>query len=71
MFQDATLSTQTAERTNNKYIRSKDISAAVHSYRGASLLELSNLIQQYPQRKIKTLIIVAGFNDHRDTATGS
>ena len=68
---------QLSQRTTNlvigtsrtKYIRSKDIGAAVHSYRGASLLELCNLIQQYPQRKINTLIIVAGFNDHRDAAT--
>ena len=67
---------QLSQRTTNlvigtsrtKYIRSKDIGAAVHSYRGASLLELCNLIQQYPQREINTLIIVAGFNDHRDTA---
>ena len=65
---------QLSQRTTNlvigtsrtKYIRSKDIGAAVHSYRGASLLELCNLIQQYPQRKINTLTIVAGFNDHRD-----
>ena len=68
---------QLSQRTTNlvirtsrtKYIRSKDIGAAVHSYRGDSLLELCNLIQQYPQRKINTLIIVAGFNDHRDAAT--
>ena len=68
---------QLSQRTRNlvigtsrtKFIRSKDIGAAVHSYRGASLPELCNLIQQNPQRKIKTLIIVAGFDDHRDTAS--
>ena len=40
-----------------KYIKSKDIGAAVHSYRGASLLELN------------TLIIVAGFNGESHTTT--
>ena len=68
---------QLSQRTTNlvigksrtKYIRSKDIDAAVHSCRGVSLLQLCNLITQYPQRKINTLIIVAGFNNHREAAT--
>ena len=65
------------ERTTNlvigtsrtKYIKSKEVGAAVHSYRGASLLELCNLVEQYPYRQINTLTIVAGFNNHRDSAS--
>ena len=65
------------ERTTNlvigtsgtKYIKSKKVGAAVRSYRGASLLELCNLVEQYPYRQINTLTIVAGFNDHRDSAS--
>ena len=62
-----------SQRTNNleigtsrtKYIKSKEIGAAVHSYWGASLLELCSLVERYPSQKINTLVLVAGFNDHR------
>ena len=55
--------------SKTQYIYSKDIGAVVHSYRGASSLELCNLLEPYPQRNINTLIIVAGFINHRDTTT--
>ena len=55
--------------SRTKYIKSNEVGAAVHSYRGASLLELCNLVERYPTRKINTLTIIAGFNDHRDTVS--
>ena len=51
--------------SRTKYIQSKQVGAAIHSYRGATLSELCTIIEKYPQQKLNTLIIIAGFNDHR------
>ena len=69
-FQPSQLSQRTTNlvigTSRTKYIRSKEVGAAVHSYRGATLLELCNIVERYPNQKINTLILVAGFSDHRD-----
>ena len=53
--------------SRTKYIQSRQVGAAVHSYRGAKLLELCSLIEKYPCQKLNRVVVVAGFNDHRDT----
>ena len=39
----------------------------VHSYRGAKLLDLCDVINQYPNQKLNTVVVIAGFNDHRSS----
>ena len=51
--------------SRTKYIQSKQVGAAIHSYRGATLSELCTIIEKYPQQKLNTFVIIAGFNDHR------
>ena len=40
----------------------------MQSYRVATLQQLSQVIDQYPHRRLKTVTIIAGFNDHREQA---
>ena len=54
--------------SRTKYIRSGQVGATIHSYRGATLSELCNLVTQYPQQQLNRVVIIAGFNDHRDSA---
>ena len=54
--------------SRTKYIRSSQVGAAIHSYRGATLPELCILVAQYPQQQLKRVVVIAGFNDHRDSA---
>ena len=53
--------------SRTKYIKSNEVGAAIHSYRGATLPELSHLVESYPFQKLNKVVIVAGFNDHRDS----
>ena len=53
--------------SRTKYIRSGQVGAAIHSYRGAALSELCNLVAQYPQWQLFR-VVIAEFNDHRDSA---
>ena len=39
----------------------------MHSYRGAKLLDLSDVINQYTNQKLNTVVVIAGFNDHRSS----
>ena len=36
----------------------------VYSYRRAKLLDLCDVINQYPNQKLNTVVVIAGFNDH-------
>lgn len=54
--------------SRTKYIQSRQVGAAIHSYRGATLSELCNLVEQYPRQKLNRVIVIAGFNDHRHIA---
>ena len=51
--------------SRTKYIKANEVGAAIHSYRGANLSELSHVIERYPHQQLSTVIVVAGFNDHR------
>ena len=37
------------------------------SYRGAKLLDLCDVINQYTNQKLNTVVVIAGFNDHRSS----
>ena len=52
--------------SRTKYIKPSNVVAAVHSYRGANLLDLCSLIERYPVRKLDTVILIVGYNDYRD-----
>ena len=51
--------------SRTKYIKANEVDTAIHSYRGANLSELSHVIERYPHQQLSTVIVVAGFNDHR------
>ena len=50
-----------------KYIDEGQVQGCVHSYRGAKLLDLCDVINQYPNQKLNTVVVIAGFNDHRSS----
>ena len=50
-----------------KYIDDGKIKGCVHSYRGAKLLDLCDVINKYPDQKLNTVVVIAGFNDHRSS----
>ena len=54
--------------SRTEHLRPGNIGATIHSYRGATLQQLSQVIDQYPRRRLKTVTIIAGFNDHREQA---
>ena len=51
--------------SRTKYIKDSDVGAAVHSYRGANLIDLFHVVEQYPTLNLNTVTLIAGFNDHR------
>ena len=51
--------------SRTKYIKDSDVGAAVHSYRGANLIDLFHVVEQYPPLNLNTVTLIAGFNDHR------
>ena len=51
--------------SRTKYIKDRDVGAAVHSYRGANLIDLFKVVEQYPPLNLNTVTLIAGFNDHR------
>ncbi len=48
-----------------KYIEGHRTGGEVHAYRGATLLDLCNVLNLYPTQKLETVVVIAGFNDHR------
>ena len=53
--------------SRTKYIDEGQVLDCVHSYRGAQLLDLCDVINQYPNQKLNTVLVIAGFNDHRSS----
>ena len=51
--------------SRTKYIDEGQVQSCVHNYRGAKLLDLCDVINQYPNQKLNTVVVIAGFNDHR------
>ena len=54
-------------RSRTKYKDEGPVKGCVHSYRGAKLLDLCDVINQYPNQKLNTVVVFAGFNDHRSS----
>ena len=52
--------------SRTKYIDEGQVQGCVHSYRGAKLLDLCDLINQNPN-ELNTVVVIAGFNDHRSS----
>ena len=50
-----------------KYLDEGQVQVCVHSYRGAKLLDLCDVINQYTNHKLNTVVVIAGFNDHRSS----
>ena len=50
-----------------KFIDEGQVQGCVHSYRGAKLLDLCDVINKYPNQKLNTVVVIAGFNDHRSS----
>ena len=50
--------------SRTKYIEGSAVGATIHSYRGANLIDLFNVVNQYPPLNLRSVCIVAGFNDH-------
>ena len=52
-------------RTN--YIDEGQVLCFVHSYRGAKLLDLCDVINHHPNEKLNTVLVIAGCNHHRSS----
>ena len=50
--------------SRTKYIEDSAVGATIHSYRGANLIDFLNVVNQYPPLNLRSVCIVAGFNDH-------
>ena len=50
--------------SRTRYIEKNAFGATIRSYRGASLIELFNVVNKYPALNLKSVYIVAVFNDH-------
>ena len=61
-FSDLVLGT-----SRTKYRDEGQVQGCVHPYRGAKLLDLCDVINQYPNQKLNTVVVIAGFNDHRSS----
>ena len=51
--------------SRTKYIDEGQVQGFVHSYRGAKLLDLCDVINQYQNKKLNTVVVIARFNDNR------
>ena len=52
--------------SKTKYLKDDDIGAAVQSYRGATIRDLLQVVRQYPPLNIRSVTVIAGFNDNRN-----
>ena len=53
--------------SRSKYIDEGQVLDCVHSYRGAKLLDLCDVINQHPNQKLNTVVVIDDFNDHRSS----
>ena len=51
--------------SRTKYIDEGQVQGCVHSYRGANLLDLCEVFNQYANQKLNTVLVFARFNDNR------
>ena len=50
--------------SRTKYIDEGQVQGWVHSYRGAKLLDLCDVINHYPNQELNTVVVTAGFKNH-------
>lgn len=51
--------------SRTKYVNPASVKSSVHSYRGATLTDLYKVVSSYTCKKLQSVTIIAGFNDHR------
>ena len=51
--------------SRTKYINPSQVKSTVHLYRGATLIDIYKAVGKYAEKKLKSVTIIAGFNDHR------
>ena len=54
--------------SRKKYLDPKQTKATIHCFRGATLEDLTRTLQQYRPKKLHTVKLIAGFNDHDASA---
>ena len=50
--------------SRTKHLRGQDVGATVHSYRGAKIQDLFEVVLQYPPLDLHSVTLIGGFNDH-------
>ena len=50
--------------SRTKYFEDIAVGATIHPYRGDNLTDLFKAVNQYPPLNLRSVCIVAGFNDH-------
>ena len=51
--------------SRTKYIDPRTVGSSIHSFRGATLIDLHETLKYYELKKIESVTVIAGFNDHR------
>ena len=57
--------------SSTKYIEGSAVGTTIHSYCGANLIDLFNVVNQYPPLILRSVCIVAGFNEHHNSLSHS
>ena len=51
--------------SRTKYIDPRTVGSSIHSFRGATLVDLHETLKHYESKKLESVTVIAGFNDHR------
>ena len=51
--------------SRTKYIDPRTVGSSIHSFRGATLVDLYDTLKLYESKKLESVTVIAGFNDHR------
>ena len=51
--------------SRTKYIDPRTVGSSIHSFRGATLVDLQDTLKLYESKKLESVTVIAGFNHHR------
>ena len=51
--------------SRTKYIDPRTVGSSIQSFRGAALVDLHDTLKHYESKKLESVTVIAGFNDHR------
>ena len=51
--------------SRTKYIDPRTVGSSIHSFRGATLVDLYNTLKHYDSKQLESVTVIAGFNDHQ------